>query len=365
MSRILTDFCHQGRPKTVTSRIKGNVQPPAFDGWKTRVSGGWLDTSDAQSVLNCIFQPTRHEHVSGRPDILPFENLTELQLVFDTLKLPSSYFQIASGSVSTTHSHTFVDSPSRPCRYEMIAHLVSRQGDKASALSHDASKQVTSVFWSVDKKIDTKSLLDDFHTFQVYASHPMLIPCIMFASSLRTSEECQRTVKVRLTELESTITRISVKETQAVEHDLLSHHHHPKHSESLESLLQTLHGCRKEQSSRKGRYKFWQSVIISIDEGFKYVEALLVDMPDAHLLEAHLELMRWVSINKTKLEGLMARDEDHVYRVENVSHMVGRLIVLMLLRLLICCHSFTASLGSGTYASSLTLREPYSGTAKI
>lgn len=49
---------------------------------------------------------------------------------------------------------------------------------------------------------------------------------------------------------------------------------------------------------------------------------MMAETPDIHLLEAHRELRKWVSVNEKKLESLMARDEDHVDRVENVSHMV-------------------------------------------
>jgi hypothetical protein len=137
-----------------------------------------------------------------------------------------------------------------------------------------------------------------------------------------------------------------------------------EHPQSLETLLQILHSCRKDQSSRKGRYKFWRSVVDSIEQGFKYVEAMMAESPDTHLLEAHRELRKWVSVNEKKLESLMARDEDHVDRVENVSHMVWSLVISIVLLLLIGRHSFTASLGSGTYGFSPALRELRSGIAK-
>ena len=301
--------------------------------------------------------------MSGKPDTLPFQDLAELRSVFDTLKLPSSYFQIASGSVGSAQSHTLYGSENRPCRHELIGHCVSRQGDWALALSHDTSKRVTSVFWSVDKPIDSQALLDDFHAFQHYASHPMLIPCIMFASSLRTSEERRQSIKDRLVKLEGTIAQISVKEAHAFDHDMRSYGR-SEHPESLETLLQILFSCRKDQSSRKGRYKFWRSVVDSIEEGFEYVEAMMADSPDTHLLEAHTELRRWVRVNDKKLESLMARDEDHVYRVENVSYMVCWLVNIIPLRLLIRRHSFTASLASGIYEFSPVLREPRNGTVK-
>ena len=319
LSRI-ADFC-QGHATTATSENEPNIQASTFDDWRAAFADGWNNRSSDQSILNCIFQPSRPPHVSGQPDALPFQDLAELRSVFDTLKLPSSYFQIASGSVGSAQSHTTYDSGDRPYRHEMIGHCVSRQGDWALALSHDASKRVTSVFWSVEKSIDSKALLDDFHAFQRYSSHPMLIPCIMFASSLRTSEERRRSIKDRLVKLEGTIAQISVKEAHAFDHDMRSYGR-SEHPQSLETLLQILHSCRKDQSSRKGRYKFWRSVVDSIEEGFKYIEAIIAESPDIHLLEAHRELRRWVSVNEKKLDSLMARDEDHVDRVENVSHMV-------------------------------------------
>jgi hypothetical protein len=347
----------------VTSEAAPSSQTSTFGDWRRASVEGWCDKFTDQSILDCVFQSTRPKHVSGQPDFLPFKDMTELRSVFDTLKLPSSYFQIASGSVGTAYSHTFHDTRNRPSRHEMISHFMSRQGDWALALSHNASERVTSVFWSVEKTIDSKALLDDFHAFQNYASHPMLIPCIMFASSLRTSEGRRRSIKDRLVRLESTITHISEKEAQACEHDARPDDS-SEQAQSLEALLQTLHSCRKDQSSRKGRYKLWRSVVDSIEEGFKYVEAVMADAPDGHLLEAHKELRRWVSLNKEKLESLMARDEDHVYRVENVSHMVCPLGTFVLPRPLIHPHSFTVSLGSGTSGSSPVSHGSRSGTAK-
>lgn len=309
----------------MTSTSKYDDTSPTFDEWKTAFAEGWSSTSDSESTLNYVFQSNRLEHISGQPDILPFADLTELQAVFDTLKLPFSYFQVASGVAGFAQSHTSRNGQGIPLRHELIGHCVSRQGDWALALSHDSSKRVTSVFWSVEQTIDSKALLDDFHAFQRYASHPMLIPCIMFASSLRTTEARRRSIKERLKKLEGTITRISEQEAHAFDHDVRSHGFSDQ-PQSLETLLQILHSCRKDQSSRKGRYKFWRSVVDSIGEGFEYVEAVMAETPDVHLLEAHAELKRWVGVNEKKLESLMSRDEDHVYRVENVSHMVCRIM---------------------------------------
>lgn len=305
----------------VTSTSTNKNGSPAFNDWRETFAEGWSNPTSDQSTLNCVFQPSRPEHTSGQPDILPFEDLAELQAIFDTLRLPSSYFQVASGVAGFAQSHSFRNDKGAPTRHEMIGHCVSRQGDWALALSHDSATRVTSVFWSVEKTIDSKALLDDFHAFQKYASHPMLIPCIMFASSLRTTEARRRSIKERLTKLESTIAHISQQEARAFDHDVKSYGY-SEQTQSLESLLQVLHSCRKDQSSRKGRYKFWRSVVDSIGEGFEYIEAVMAAAPDVHLLEAHEELKRWVDVNEKKLESLMARDEDHVQRVDGVSHMV-------------------------------------------
>lgn len=268
----------------------------------------------------CVFQCTRPSHISGRPDYLPFANKSETQAVFDALRLPSSYFQIASGAAGSAQAHIFPNH-GQPQQLEFIAHCLSKQGDWAIALSHDASKGVTSVFWSVEDKIDSASLLEDFRNFEAYASHPMLIPCIMFAANLRMSEQRRRAIKDTLQSLESAIQRISQKEASLYDRDAEACNHHEQ-PESLETYFQMLHRCRKDQSSRKGRYRFWQDFGAAVEEGFRYMEILMSDVEDNCLLDAHNELKRWITVNDKKLTSLMERDEDHVHRVDNVSHMV-------------------------------------------
>jgi hypothetical protein len=270
--------------------------------------------------LNCVIQCTRPPHVSGRPDYLPFANKLETQAVFDTLRLPPSYFQIASGTAGSAQAH-ILRNHKQSQKLEFIAHCLSKQGDWAIALSHDAAKRATSVFWSVDDKIDSVPLLDDFRDFQGYASHPMLVPCIMFAANLRMSEQRRHAIKDTLQSLESAIQQISQKEASSYDRDAEAYDHYEQ-PQSLEIYFQMLHRCRKDQSSRKGRYGFWRDFVGAVEEGFKYIEDLMTDSQDDWLLEAHNELRRWIAVNDKKLESLMARDEDHVYRVDNVSHMV-------------------------------------------
>jgi hypothetical protein len=270
--------------------------------------------------MNCVFQCTRPPHISGRPDYLPFASKSETQAVFDTLRLPPSYLQIASGTAGSAQAH-ILPNHEQHRQLEFIAHCLSKQGDWAIALSHDAAKRVTSVFWSVDEEIDSISLLDDFRDFQTYASHPMLVPCIMFAANLRMSEQRRHNIKITLQKLESIIQHISQKEASSYDRNAEAYDHYEQ-PQSLETYFQMLHRCRKDQSSRKGRYRFWRDFVGAVAEGFKYVEDLMMDSPDECLLEAHNELKRWAAVNDKKLESLMSRDEDHVHRVDNVSHMV-------------------------------------------
>jgi hypothetical protein len=264
---------------------------------------------------------------------LPFASKSETQDIFNTLRLPLSYFQIAHGTAGSAQAHTTRNHNSgNPENFEFIAHYISRQGDWALALSHDAPKRVTSVFWSVDAKIDSAALLEDFRDFEKFALHPMLVPCIMFAANLRMNEQRRKSIKNRVMDLENSIRGMIQREASPSSSsfdcdDANGNHDRDDDDEqtaphSLETYFQVLHSCRTDQSSRKGRYRFWRSFVESLEEGFGYVEALVADSPDIYMLEAQQELQRWVEVNDKKLESLMARDEDHVCRVDNVSHMV-------------------------------------------
>jgi hypothetical protein len=301
--------------------------------WRTAFADTWNDNTERQSTLNCIFQPTRPQHISGCPDPMPFTSKSETQAVFTTLRLPSSYFQMAHGTAGSTQAHTTRQQhPGRPERYEFTAHYNTRLGDWALALSHDAERRITSVFWSVDKRIDSVALLDDFNDFKQYALHPLLVPCIMFASNLRVNEQRQRSIKKRMRELEICLQQNILEEASPASSSAFDRdgkvsggprrHGDQTQPPSLETHFQVLHTCRADQSSWKGRYRFWQSFAESLEEGFQYVESLMAASPDAHLLEAHQELRRWVDVNDKKHASLMARAEDHVCRIDNASHMV-------------------------------------------
>lgn len=157
----------------------------------------------------------------------------------------------------------------------------------------------------------------------------MLVLCIMFAAELRMSEQRRRSIKSRLRELESCLRQNILDEASSPASSAFDRDgkgprggEQTQQPQSLETHFQVLHSCRADQSSRKGRYRFWRSFAESLEEGFQYVESLMAASPDAHLLEAHQELRRWVDVNDKKHASLMARDEDHVCRIDNVSHMV-------------------------------------------
>lgn len=260
-------------------------------------------------------------HVSGRPDYLPFADFDEVLAVFDTLRLPSSYFQIANGTPGSVHSHTYRDSHNHPIRYYMIAHCISKQGDWAIALSHDAAKMVTSVFWSLDAKIDQHAMIGDLHEFRAYVSHPMLIPCIMFAANLRMSEQRRHSIKDGLQTLESRIGQINGTKSFSCDHKDQANATYDQPL-NLEAWLGLLQSCRQDQVSRKGKSCFWQSFVDAMEEGFSYYEQSLPPTNATHLLQVHKELKSWVALIERNLESLMARDEDHACRLDNVSHMV-------------------------------------------
>lgn len=291
--------------------------PPGF--WEGNAHG---NRESEESVLKCILQRSRPQHVSGRPDDLPFRDATQARCIFAEMGLPSSYFQIADGSAGSAQSHTIRDPHGTVSGYELIAHCISKQGDWAIALSHSIPVRQTSVFWSVDSRIDSGLLLTDLHDFQHYALHPMLVPCIMFAGNLRSNEQRRQSIKERIQKLEAAVRRFSSQDSSVTDFDLHTLDGQ-KQPEELESLFEMLNSCRKDQTSREGRYEFWRNCHEAIDDGFKYTEAWLKDAPDEHMLRAQDELWRWKAVTHRKLESLLARDKDHISRVESISNMVS------------------------------------------
>ena len=261
------------------------------------------------------------QHVSGRPDSLPFKNLRAVRNVFKSLDLPLSYFQIADGSLTTAQSYTIYDQVGQPVSYELIAHCLTKQGNWAMALSHNASSWLTSVFWAVDDRVDSKMLTEHLYAFQECAFHPVLIPCIMFAAAFQMTLQRRHSIKDKLQRLESAIKRIDGRTTAST--NSYSHQYQDEEAaRELEHLFELLHSCRSEQASRKGRYDFWQSYYGAIEEGMKYAETILAVSPSEERFKAHSDLRRWTTMTWQRVKSLEARDKDHVNRVDNASYLV-------------------------------------------
>ena len=248
-----------------------------------------------------------------------------MRAVFQDLSLPSAYFEIADGSPATAQAYTFKKQREDPLRFELIAHCVTKQGDWAIALTHSATSGSTTVFWSLDERIDSSRLNDDLLAFPQHAVHPMLIPCIMFAATLRMAVERRHTIKDRLQMLEESIPRIgqraSIISEKAYDEDAAFEDSH-----DFDRLFTLLHSCRKDQASRKGRYDFWQSFRDVIEQGFTYFGGLLEKTPNEEYFQINSELKQWYDITWQRIESLMARDKDHIDRVEDLSQTVCTLL---------------------------------------
>ncbi|EME44238.1 hypothetical protein DOTSEDRAFT_24310 [Dothistroma septosporum NZE10] len=279
--------------------------------------------------LRCVLQRKRPQHRSGRPDALPFRSAEAMRAVFRELDLPSAYFEIADGSPATAQSYTFKTQSQNPLRFELIAHCVTKQGDWAMALAHSALNGSTTVFWSLDERIDSSRLTEDLIAFPQHAVHPMLIPCSMFAATLRMAVERRHAIKDRLQLLEDAIPRLGRTASaisQPVDDETDKKNLASKSLHDFDRLFSLLHACRKDQASRKGRYDFWQSFRDVLENGFLYFESVLEKHPDDERFQTNAELKQWYDITWQRIESLMARDKDHIDRVENVSQTLYSLI---------------------------------------
>lgn len=278
-------------------------------------------TFKERSCLRCILQRSRPSHTSGRPDPLPFRNAETTRNVFRRLRLPTSYFQVADGSPATVYSYTTCTSSGDATKYELVAHVLTKQGDWAMALAHDLGDDSTSVFWSVDSRIDSATLKEDLFALQECAIHPMLIPCIMLAATLRMAIQRRHSIKGRLDWIEKRVARMS--EIMAISSERAKDEgDDPADSPSSGELFELLNSCKKDQESRKGQYEFWNSFNEAIEEGFKYAHIMLSSKPSERHFKAHRELKKWKSLTWQRIRSIMARDGDHNNRVDNVSYAV-------------------------------------------
>lgn len=285
-----------------------------------------------RGCLKLFFKKSRPYHISGKPDKLPFPDAQSVRRIFRDLDLPKTYFHIFSGTLVLARSHITYNEAGTPEIYEFIAHCPSKQGDWALGLSHHASTRTTSAYWSVDHRIDSQSLLTDLVALQDYVFHPMLIPCIMFSAILQRNLDRRIAVKSKLTTLEETIHLITQKAAKTTDEDFQEFNWYFKQPGGMETMFELLERCRREQTSRKGKYQYWEMMHKAILKGMVYAEGALGYVSREEFRRAQGDLEQWVAITWLKFESLMARDEDHVARVNDASDMVRMIERRLLLR---------------------------------
>ncbi|EGP90488.1 uncharacterized protein MYCGRDRAFT_90811 [Zymoseptoria tritici IPO323] len=274
--------------------------PPTF-------TSGLNGCNGPGSRLRLLLQRSRPPHTSGKPDSLPFASAASLNTIFETLNLPGSYLQIADGFLSTAQAHITNDAKRDAIAFQLIVYCTMKQGDWSLALSHRASTMDTAVFCSLDQKLNGQHLVDDLQSLQQYSFHPMVIPCIMFETVLNMGIERRNSIKSRLQTLEHTMTQMS---REATSESLVDVGSESDQQDSWIQLSDLLASCRRDQL------------------GLKYTHEILLSaaVPNDAQSEVHAELRQWVDLTWQKLNSLMARDKDHINRVENVSTLLYSLV---------------------------------------
>lgn len=284
---------------------------------------GMVDEKRHTTTLRYIFQNRRAHHVSGRPDPLPFKDGHTAEQVFELLSLPYSYFQIANGSLTVAEAAVHLDASGLPQTLDMIVHCISKGGDWALALSHDAAAGTTSAFCSVESCLGSADLLASVEALRGLSTHPMLIPCVMFAYILRNAVARRHAIKARLRVLERDIGLLSESLLRAAHDGHQEPHTLADSAVHIARLSDNLNSCRAEQGSREGRYHFWRSYHAALQKGFEYYGQILARDSRLYESESHARLLRWANLNWAQLQSLRTRDMDHVVKVNEASDMVG------------------------------------------
>ncbi|CZT25476.1 uncharacterized protein RCC_11208 [Ramularia collo-cygni] len=278
---------------------------------------------DPGTELRLILQRARQPHVSGKADTLPFRDADSLRSTFNNMNLPSSYLNIADGSLAVSRAQIFHDQSGKiiiSC--EMIVYFVSKRGDWSLALSHNASTKDTSIFCSLDEVIDGKPVVEDLIAMQDLSFHPMLMPCILFENVVvGMGLKRRRSIKKKLQILEHAMSGISksgLASNGSEESDEYG-------AAEWTNLYELLDSCRNDQASREGRYEFWESYNDMMRTGFEYSSELPFIVDDETHRKVHCELEQWSSLTWQKLKSLIARDKDHINRVKNASTLLYNL----------------------------------------
>lgn len=100
-------------------------------------------------TLVCLLQNERCLHRSGKRDKLPFQSSKAARQGFQAFNLPTSYFRVVCAAVAVAYATIVRGDGHVPCRLEFVANCISKQADWGFALSHEATSNTTSVFWSL------------------------------------------------------------------------------------------------------------------------------------------------------------------------------------------------------------------------
>lgn len=271
-------------------------------------------------TFRLIFQKERPLHVSGQQDLLPFTDVRTLKSIFARTELPPSYFQIADGSSATALGYTTYEMKGerQPVRFELVVHCLTKQGDWAMALSHRAKTGDTSAFLSTDRRVKSTLITDELKRFSDHAFHPMLLPCIVLSMTFHMATQRRQVIKDKLNRLEQTLLSIISRPFVTPASKVLAE----GGDNEIAFLFGLLQSCRKDQDSRKGRTDFWNSLHAAIKEGFEYSEKSLAVSDNKRIFKGHQNLHQWMTLVWQRLQSLNERDQDHIDRLEDLSHMV-------------------------------------------
>jgi hypothetical protein len=131
----------------------------------------------------------------------------------------------------------------------------------------------------------------------------------------------RRSIKERLDWIEKKVARIS-EEMAATSRSDQSDREYGATVGGAEELFGLRNGCKEDQEIRKGQYEFWNSFNEAIEEGFKYAQNVLELKSNEQHHQAHSDLRKWKTLTWQRIRSIIARDEDHNNRVDNISSTV-------------------------------------------
>lgn len=299
------------------SAVSSGLGAPSLS-TKSSNSSSTTSSQSVAALTSCVFQRSRPKHKGGLPDKLPFRDENALRDVFSGLSLPASYFQVADGSPTSCHHRIIPDLAGVGIKYEFAGHWVTKKGDWALALSHHKASNQTSVFWSLDHRMDSHDLME---AFKRSTYHPMVVPCIMFDHTFLMSKDRRSDIKDTLAKIESDAQAVHVyysKATVGGKHSQL-----PDEDSRISDLFKRLQDCRNAQESQEGRRQLWRSFYDAIHAGLSYSRTAAVDSADPAQVKAHEDLEHWAAVTWNKMQNLLAREDETIRRTNIAASIVG------------------------------------------